>query len=153
MHDFLCGTDNFYYQPQCISYVWHAYVIGYVCWVTYEIYSALLTSRAIRPGTSSLPAKDNMWAGFHWHPSWLLPLCPPPCQLGRLPLAGRHSSQWPVSSIPDPATVRGWHSPPSPPHTHAPLPLAQKTEKRLRLDTPLPKDAWPFPKRGYPGWI
>lgn len=71
--------------------------------VTREIYSALPARTAARPGTSSLLAKDNMWASFHWHPCCLLPLCPPPCQLERLPLPGRHSSQWPVSPISDPA--------------------------------------------------
>lgn len=154
VHDFIYGTANFYCKPQYISYVWHASIIGYVCWVACEIHSALPASTAARPGTSSSPAKDNMWAGFHWHPSWLLPLCPPPCQLGRLPLADCHSSRWPVSSIPDPATVRAWHSPPPPPpHSHALLPLAQKTEKRLRFDTPLAKDAWPLTGRCYNWWI
>lgn len=41
--------------------------------------------------------------------------------------------RWPVSSIPDAARVRGWHCPPStPPHTHAPLLLAQNTEKEAQ---------------------
>lgn len=150
MHGFIYGSDNFYYKSQYAPYVWHTYIIGCMCWVTHEIYSALPASTMARPGTSSLPAKDNMWASFHWHPSWLLSLCPPRCQLGRLPLADRHSSRWSVSSIPDPAIVRGWHSLPSPPlHTHASLPLARKPEKRPRLDTPLPKDSWPFTKRCY----
>ena len=123
MHGFIYGTDNFHYEPQYAACVWHAYIIGCMCWVTHEIYSALPASIAARPGTSRLPAKDNMWASFPWHPSWLLPLCPPPCQLERLPLAGRHDSRWPVSSIPDPAIVRGWHSPLlPPPHTHFPAP-------------------------------
>lgn len=154
MHGFIYRTDNFYYKPQYISYVWHAYIIGYMCCITHKIYSALPASTAARPGTSSLPAKDNMWASFHQHPSCLLPFCLPPCQLERPPLAGRHSSQWPVSSIPDPAIVRGWQSPPSPlPHTHAPLPPAQKTEKRPTLNIPFPKDAWPVTKRCYNWWI
>lgn len=81
---FYIWNYNFYYKPQYISYVWYAYIIGCVHWVTHEVYSALPGSTAARPGTSSLPAKDNMWARFHWHPSCLLPLCSPPCQLERL---------------------------------------------------------------------
>lgn len=36
------------------------HIIGYAHWVTREIYSSLPPSTVARPGTSSLPAKDNM---------------------------------------------------------------------------------------------
>lgn len=45
MHGFIYGTDNFYYKSQCISYVWHAYIIGWMHWITREVYSALPGSK------------------------------------------------------------------------------------------------------------
>lgn len=63
-------------------------------------------------------------------PAGCLPLCPPPCQLGTLPLAGCHHSQWPVSSIPRPSNSQSLaQPPPPPPHTHAPCPSTKERKE------------------------
>lgn len=142
-------TDNFYYKPQYISCVWYAYIIGCMHWITHEVYSALPGSKQPDQAPTVCLPKITCELVFIGTPA----AC---CHSAHLPASWKGCTGWPpsslwlISSIADLAIVRGWHSPPSPPpHTHAPLSLAQKIEKRPMLDTPLPKVVWPFTKRCY----
>lgn len=146
MCGFIYGTDHFDYKPQYISSVrcihnWvcvlHTkFVLHYqpaqqpdqapaACLPKITCELVFLGTPAACCHSVHLPAS---WKGCHWLAATLLD--------------GRYH--------PDPAIVRGWHSLPSPlPHTHPPLSPSPKTEKRPKLDTPLPKDAWPFTKKCY----
>lgn len=133
MHGFIYGTDKFYYKPQYISYVWHAYIIGCMHWISHEVYSALPGSKQPDQAPTVCLPKITCELVFIGTPA----AC---CHSAHLPASWKGCTGWPPQfSMAGIIHRRQQQSEVGTAHHHHhptlmfPCPWAQKTEKRPRL--------------------